>query len=43
VSQGWPAILSRLKTMLETGDVSPWPAGDQREVAAVEKLSRETE
>jgi uncharacterized protein YndB with AHSA1/START domain/DNA-binding transcriptional ArsR family regulator len=34
VSQGWPAILSRLKTMLETGEVSPWPAGDRPEVAA---------
>jgi uncharacterized protein YndB with AHSA1/START domain/DNA-binding transcriptional ArsR family regulator len=34
VSQGWPAILSRLKTMLETDDVSPWPAGDQQEVAS---------
>jgi len=34
VSQGWPMILSRLKTLLETGDVSPFPAGDRQEVAA---------
>lgn len=34
VSQGWPQILSRLKTMLETGDIGPWPDGDRKEVAA---------
>jgi uncharacterized protein YndB with AHSA1/START domain len=29
VSQGWPQILSRLKTLLETGEVPPWPARPQ--------------
>jgi uncharacterized protein YndB with AHSA1/START domain/DNA-binding MarR family transcriptional regulator len=34
VSQGWPQILSRLKTMLETGEVSSWPSGTRQEIAA---------
>jgi uncharacterized protein YndB with AHSA1/START domain len=37
VSQGWPMILSRLKTLLETGDVSPFPVGDRQEVAAEQR------
>jgi uncharacterized protein YndB with AHSA1/START domain len=36
VSQGWPAILSRLKTLLETGTVSTWAAEDRQEAAVAE-------
>jgi uncharacterized protein YndB with AHSA1/START domain len=37
VTQGWPQILSRLKTLLETGDVSPLPGGNRREVVAEQR------
>ena len=34
ISQGWPQILSRLKTLLETGDIGPWSGAERKEVAA---------